>query len=68
MQTEILELCGNNPRSGDAQLEQLFCLGAKMQHQAIARRAHQSFVGRGSAHGFDLQDWLEAEREILGSR
>ena len=33
-------------------------------HQAIARRAHELFVARGSDHGHDAEDWLEAEREL----
>jgi Protein of unknown function (DUF2934) len=32
----------------------------------IARRAYQLYEGRGCLDGFDLQDWLQAEREILG--
>lgn len=30
----------------------------------IAKRAHELFVERGSQHGNDLNDWLQAEREI----
>lgn len=33
--------------------------------EAIARRAYAKFEARGRAHGFDLEDWLEAERELL---
>ena len=32
----------------------------------FARRAYQLYEGRGCLDGFDLQDWLQAEREILG--
>ena len=32
----------------------------------FARRAHQLYEARGCLDGFDLQDWLQAEREILG--
>src|SRR5713226_1115168 len=40
------------------------------QHQeiilaAIAKRAYQLFERRGCAHGFDLEDWITAEREFL---
>jgi hypothetical protein len=31
----------------------------------IALRAYQLYEERGYADGFDLQDWLQAEREIL---
>lgn len=30
-----------------------------------ALRAYQLFVERGCTHGFDLEDWLQAEREML---
>jgi hypothetical protein len=31
----------------------------------IAVRAYQLYEARGCLDGFDLQDWLQAEREIL---
>ena len=31
----------------------------------IARRAYENFVDRGAVHGHDLDDWLEAERELI---
>jgi hypothetical protein len=33
--------------------------------ERIARRAYESFVERGSVHGYDLDDWLNAERELI---
>jgi len=33
----------------------------------IARRAHERFVQRGGLHGADVDDWLQAERDLLGS-
>jgi hypothetical protein len=40
------------------------------QHQeiilaAIAKRAYQLFEQRGCAHGFALEDWIAAEKELL---
>ncbi len=35
-----------------------------ISNDAIARRAHELFVSRGAVHGHDLDDWLEAERQI----
>ena len=40
------------------------------QHQeiilsTIAKRAYELFERRGCAHGFDLEDWITAERELL---
>jgi Protein of unknown function (DUF2934) len=34
--------------------------------EEIELRAHQIYVERGGAHGQDLKDWLQAERELLG--
>jgi hypothetical protein len=36
--------------------------------QEIARRAYLRFCDRGCAHGGDVDDWFEAEREVLESR
>jgi hypothetical protein len=40
------------------------------QHQeiilsTIAKRAYQLFERRGRVHGFDLEDWIRAEQELL---
>jgi hypothetical protein len=31
---------------------------------AVARRAYEIYLNRGGGHGSDLEDWLEAERQI----
>ena len=31
----------------------------------IANRAYELYVQRGQEHGHDIEDWLEAERQIL---
>ena len=31
---------------------------------AIAKRAYEIYLNRGGQHGADLDDWLEAEREL----
>jgi len=33
-------------------------------HAEIAKRAHKIYLARGGAHGCDLDDWLQAEREL----
>lgn len=33
----------------------------------ISRRAYERFLERGAEHGHDLDDWLEAERELRQS-
>ena len=32
----------------------------------IARRAFEIFCERGFQHGHDIEDWLQAERELRG--
>ena len=32
----------------------------------ISRRAHELYEARGGTHGRDLEDWLQAEREVDG--
>jgi hypothetical protein len=32
--------------------------------EAIARRAYEIYESRGAQHGYDLDHWLEAEREL----
>ena len=39
-------------------------MGMKPNHGEVARRAYELFLARGAHHGFDRQDWLEAEREL----
>jgi len=35
------------------------------RHASIARRAYEFYCERGYRHGNALEDWLDAEREIL---
>lgn len=37
---------------------------ATVRHEDIERRAYERFVQRGREDGHDLDDWLEAEREL----
>jgi hypothetical protein len=36
--------------------------------KAIRIRAVEIFLDRGAAHGADVDDWLQAERELNGTR
>ena len=36
--------------------------------EQIRRRAHELYVARGNPSGFALDDWLQAEDEILRAR
>lgn len=33
-------------------------------HEEVARRAYELFEARGGAEGGELDDWLEAERQL----
>jgi HSP20 family molecular chaperone IbpA len=34
-------------------------------YDTVARRAFQAFEGRGRKHGYDFDDWIKAESELL---
>ena len=34
-------------------------------HQHILQLAYESYLRRGKVHGYDLDDWLAAERKVL---
>ena len=36
--------------------------------EQIKRRAYELFEERGKVHGRDLEDWLQAEIEVLDAR
>ncbi len=38
--------------------------GGPVPEDQVARRAYEIFESRGGYHGADLDDWLEAEREL----
>jgi DUF2934 family protein len=33
-------------------------------HELVALRAYQIYLERGGGHGRDMEDWLQAEREV----
>ncbi|MCC6750565.1 MAG: DUF2934 domain-containing protein [Deltaproteobacteria bacterium] len=33
-------------------------------YETVAVRAYELYLGRGGAHGCDVEDWLQAEREL----
>ena len=37
---------------------------ARVTHSDVARRAYDLYLARGCAHGHDVDDWLQAEREL----
>jgi hypothetical protein len=36
----------------------------QVSQEEIARRAFEKFAARGYMHGFDQQDWFDAEEEL----
>lgn len=36
--------------------------------EQIERRAYEIYLQRGGSHGTDMEDWLVAERELLGEQ
>jgi hypothetical protein len=37
---------------------------AELSIHAISDRAYELYEGRGGEHGHDIDDWLQAEREL----
>jgi hypothetical protein len=53
------------PRRGTSPTTRSAATAARVvQSDAIAEKAHALFVARGGGHGYDLDDWLEAERQL----
>lgn len=42
-----------------------FCIADPSLYERTARRAYELYQQRGGAHGHDVEDWLEAERQIV---
>ena len=40
----------------------------RVTQEEIARRAYDKFLARGRQPGRELEDWLDAERELLKER
>ena len=34
----------------------------------VAKRAYEKWLKRGCVHGHDLQDWVEAEKEVMAEQ
>ena len=39
-------------------------LSATMTHNDVERRAHELYSEHGCEHGHDVDNWLQAEREV----
>jgi hypothetical protein len=36
-----------------------------VSHDRIAMRAYEIYLSRGAVHGRDIEDWLQAEQEVV---
>ena len=43
-------------------------LDERTLQELIAKKAHELYEKRGGGHGSDLDDWLEAERIVIGKK
>jgi hypothetical protein len=41
-------------------------IGAADAGDKVSRRAYDLYLARGGEHGRDLDDWMQAERELAG--
>jgi hypothetical protein len=61
----------SEPSEEDIQLRrkaQSVSMAMAPSEEEIRLRAYHRFLERGAGHGYDFDDWLEAERELLGKR
>ena len=66
-----LETMENEPAQTEPAQEELpgrEVISDEPTSEEIARRAYDRYQQRGGTHGFDQEDWYEAEREVRGSR
>jgi DUF2934 family protein len=53
---------GSTTRRSDSQIRN------KITHEEIQRLAYHIYLSRGGQEGHDLEDWLQAERELKSKR
>ena len=61
--TNTTERATANERALKSRVTQL----AVVTDNDIARRAYELFLARGGEHGHDVEDWVQAERELRTS-
>jgi hypothetical protein len=49
-------------------LSRLHLGSLELTEEIIRMRAYELFVQRGHEHGHDLEDWLQAESEVMGKK
>ena len=53
----------NKAEAGKTLDDQTVCLNEPAREE-IERRAYERYLTRGEVHGYDQEDWLQAEREL----
>jgi len=73
LQQEIIRFCnrlqsenikGRDRMSTDRKQKNLSANRPVPTAEEISERAYQQWVRRGCSHGFDIEDWLNAEYEL----
>jgi hypothetical protein len=54
-------------RAGDGRARRLASV-ATATNDDVARRAYDLYAARGRKDGHDIEDWLQAERELRGAK
>ena len=49
-------------------LSKLHLGSLELTEEIIRMRAYETFEQRGYQHGHDLEDWLQAEAEVMGKK
>ncbi len=44
---------------------QVIVHASPVRYETISQRAYELYVERGCAHGYHIEDWLEAERQLV---
>lgn len=55
----------NKPREKSSSESQPQTASGAPTREEIELRAHEIYVERGGTHGQDVEDWLQAEHELL---
>lgn len=55
------------PRTARARKPAAAVMVTVASREEIAVRAYERFCARGYVHGFDVEDWLAAERELTAT-
>ena len=55
----------NKPRSLSTVENESILPGPSVPYEQIAARAYDLYLNRGAIDGYDVEDWLQAEQELL---